>query len=362
MSTAAVAKPDPAGVVTIAFARERTVRIWQMDPRSAGAPAAFELGSTETPITVVALNHSGTQAVTVNDKAIILWSVAERRAIWQVITPKRASAATFDGARVLFADKFGEVWTLAESAGVPQDAAAATRTIPAGPEPAFELGVVSEITTMLLSPEPARRLVTADADKRIRVSPWPGGFEIESFCMGSTTVPLSLALSRSRATVLFSAGDDGVLHAWDPATGAQLSSARPADDFPQAPLAAPEAAPAPEPLAEWEKAGGGPSAGSARAAALCADVGDGTLLALALAGSAQVLIYEYDSSSSGGATLRPKCALDVGHARGSVCALHTLPSERGSCLWAICSGGDACVFEMDGSSGAFRQEGPCHAL
>ncbi len=75
-------------------------------------------------------------------------------------------------------------------------------------------------------------LITADRDEKIRVTQYPGAFEIESFCLGHTQYVLIfdlLILCRFVAKIveldhglLISGGGDGTLCLWDYVPGTLL--------------------------------------------------------------------------------------------------------------------------------------------
>ncbi|KAJ1628088.1 hypothetical protein T492DRAFT_875686 [Pavlovales sp. CCMP2436] len=321
------------GALTVAFADGPSVRLWHSG--SGGA----ELGTTDSAITSIALDAAGARVVTVNDKTLTVWDVSQRRALWRTVVGKRPATVVFDGARVLLADKFGEVWTLTEDATRAETADAAA-AIASGPEPQFQTGVVSPISAMILSA--ARdRLVTADSDRRIRVSLWPDAYQIEAFCMGSKSTPTVLAFACGRE-LLLSGGEDGSVHAWHPTSGALLALARPASDLPPSAPAGPGAAAEP----------------SAAVRALCATVGGAkTIVAVALAaGAPRVQLYSLEQLE-GDASLRACGVVELTDARGSVCKLHSL--ANGSLL-AVCAGRQ--VFQLEPSEEHGMRLAGCHYI
>jgi WD40 repeat protein len=309
MSPAVAIAPAAAGAV-IAFAQERELRVWR-----GGNSDLIVVGSAEGPISLLAVDADGARVASVHDKVITLWDVDARRALWQATAGKRPSAVVFHGRRVVFADKFGEVWSIAEAPAA--DGAAAAAVAPAGPEPAFEFGVVSPITAMILS-EDQRRIVTGDADKRIRVSPFPAAFVIESFCMGSKSAPTALSLAPA-GDALFAAGAGGVLLAFDPANGAELATL------------------VLEPTAPIN--------------AVCALAGSGC----ALASGGRLLVCALDRRAGGGA-LRVDAEIEIpADVRGAICALYA--ASDGAALWAVCSGGEVLHYVAQPSGGAMRLDG-----
>ncbi|KAG8465115.1 hypothetical protein KFE25_012478 [Diacronema lutheri] len=322
--------------VAVAFAEGRSVRFW----RTGGAAA--ELGSADSAITIIALDSSAAHVATANDKALTLWDVAARRALWRTVAPKRPNAMVFDGARLIFADKFGEVWSLAEAAAS-DSTRAADNAVRIGPEPCFELGHVSLVSAMAVLPGRERRLVTADTDKRIRVSAWPAGYCIDAFCMGSKAVPSALAFAHGPlGEVLLSGGEDGALHAWDPATGALLALVHPAADLP-----------APEPSAAAP-----PSPAPRAVRVVCAGLGaQCALLALALAESSRVAIYALERDEDTRLSLRAHAPLDLPGEPGAVLELHATP--RGD-LCVVCAGG--LLLQYESTTDAHFRLAAQHAL
>ena len=83
------------------------------------------------------------------------------------------------------------------------------------------LGHVSVVTDIILSPD-SRFIITADRDEHIRISNYPLGFVIHTFCLGSTSFVTSLHILPSNPDVLVSGGGEDVLRVWLWKDGKQL--------------------------------------------------------------------------------------------------------------------------------------------
>lgn len=69
-----------------------------------------------------------------------------------------------------------------------------------------------------------RFVITSDRDEHIRVSRFPNGYNIETFCLGHTDVVTCIKLLPWNGDILVSAGGDGTLRTWEYLQGKQLSS------------------------------------------------------------------------------------------------------------------------------------------
>ncbi|KIY44974.1 hypothetical protein FISHEDRAFT_8895, partial [Fistulina hepatica ATCC 64428] len=76
------------------------------------------------------------------------------------------------------------------------------------------LGHVSVLTTFIMSPD-GRYIITADRDEHIRVSWYPQGFNIESYCLGHEKFISAIHIPRHSPSHLISGGGDSVLKVWD---------------------------------------------------------------------------------------------------------------------------------------------------
>ncbi|CAG8457074.1 1655_t:CDS:2 [Paraglomus brasilianum] len=80
------------------------------------------------------------------------------------------------------------------------------------------LGHVSMVTDMVLSPD-NKYVITADRDEHIRVSRYPKGHIIETFCLGHTQFVAKLHIIPWATDLMMSAGGDDYVALWDYAKG-----------------------------------------------------------------------------------------------------------------------------------------------
>ncbi|KAI9481103.1 MAG: WD40-repeat-containing domain protein [Benjaminiella poitrasii] len=147
------------------------------------------------------------------NKAICVWDTND----WSLKNTrpayKRINALNFDNqsTKVLAADKFGDVYChpIKEAAENEEKLAPI-------------VGHVSMITDMLLTPD-EKYVVSSDRDEHIRVSRYPNGYNIESFCLGHTDVVTCISILPWNEKLLVSSGGDGTVRLWDYVQGKQLA-------------------------------------------------------------------------------------------------------------------------------------------
>ncbi|RIB00637.1 hypothetical protein C2G38_1902023, partial [Gigaspora rosea] len=76
------------------------------------------------------------------------------------------------------------------------------------------LGHVSMVTDMVLTPN-NKFVITADRDEHIRVSQFPKGYNIKSYCFGHTQFLSKLHILPWDSDLLLSAGGDDFIALWD---------------------------------------------------------------------------------------------------------------------------------------------------
>ncbi|KAJ3798914.1 WD40 repeat-like protein, partial [Lentinula aff. detonsa] len=223
------------------------------------------------PIRCAVLDNSNTHLVTLaDDKKLKVWKLDGLELLHERELPKRPTSATctLDGQTIVVADKFGDVFSyplhpppgsesqISTSAPLPQEDsttpgeeisvdATADVTLPAvktssnkrkskkqklhenPPAPrsslashvptsdgTLVLGHTSLLTCFLLTPD-NKYIVTADRDEHIRISWYPQGFCIESFCLGHTQFVSAVHIPSDRPGTLISGGGDAELKIWD---------------------------------------------------------------------------------------------------------------------------------------------------
>ncbi|KAF9069786.1 WD40-repeat-containing domain protein [Rhodocollybia butyracea] len=228
------------------------------------------------PIRCVVLDNSNTHLATLaDDKKLKVWKLDGLELLHERELPKRPTSAAFtsDGQSIVVADKFGDVFHYplhpppADSVAVPESAGSKLTSLHAAesdepvqdsPEAAvvessaesssskkrkskkkkeklienppaprnslashvntsngtLVLGHTSLLTYFLLTPD-SKYIITADRDEHIRVSWYPQGFCIESFCLGHTQFVSAIHLPSAHPHILISGGGDAELKVWD---------------------------------------------------------------------------------------------------------------------------------------------------
>ncbi|KAF7721160.1 WD repeat-containing protein 4 [Apophysomyces ossiformis] len=158
----------------------------------------------------IAFNADGTLLVTTGDDKKIRvfntndWSLKlTRNAI------KRVNAIRFSkDNQIVVADKFGDVYCH------PLDESNDSKLSPI-------VGHVSMVTDMTLSTD-EKFVITADRDEHIRVSQFPNGYNIETFCLGHTDVVTCVQILPWDIAKLVSAGGDSTIRLWDYVKGKEV--------------------------------------------------------------------------------------------------------------------------------------------
>ncbi|KAJ7224057.1 WD40 repeat-like protein [Mycena pura] len=171
------------------------------------------------PIRLAAIDRDAKcLATSGDDKLLKLWHVDGLKLLNERELPKKPTALAFtqDGQTVLASDKFGDVFSY-DLIPVPQiveqkNAALLSHENPSGGQ--LILGHTSFLTAFLLSFD-EKFIVTADRDEHIRVSWYPQGYTIESYCLGHEKFVSAIHIAAFCPDELVSGGGDPMLKVWD---------------------------------------------------------------------------------------------------------------------------------------------------
>ncbi|KIK61656.1 hypothetical protein GYMLUDRAFT_224619 [Collybiopsis luxurians FD-317 M1] len=215
------------------------------------------------PIRCAALDNSNTHLATLaDDKFLKVWKLDSLELLHERELPKRPTSAAFtvDGQTIVVADKFGDVFSYPlhpppsnlvtnppkvppeeveiseaapaespsaessspkkrkskkqkrhENSPVPRDSLASHEATSNG---TLVLGHTSLLTCFLLTSD-GKFIITADRDEHIRVSWYPQGYCIESFCLGHTQFVSAICIPPAHPDILISGGGDAELKIWD---------------------------------------------------------------------------------------------------------------------------------------------------
>ncbi|KAG2183167.1 hypothetical protein INT43_006162 [Umbelopsis isabellina] len=166
-------------------------------------------------------NDGSLLATTGEDKELRIWNTESWSEISKRSVPKRVNALHFtrDGKTIVEADKFGDVYCFPTE--LPADDVPANGDEQQKHKPI--VGHVSMVTDMVLSDD-ERYVITADRDEHIRISRYPNGYNIESYCLGHTDVVTNVRIVPWSTNLLVSAGGDCTVRLWDFVTGKELQS------------------------------------------------------------------------------------------------------------------------------------------
>ncbi|KAF8491637.1 WD40 repeat-like protein [Russula emetica] len=185
------------------------------------------------PVRCAAVDFEYTHLATVgDDKQLKVWAVESLQLLSEREIPKKATQVLFtrSGRTIVVADKFGDVFTYPlvplpiPTPAPPQNTEANTLASHENPSGGtLILGHTSLLTTFVLTPDESH-IITADRDEHIRVSWFPQGHMIESFCLGHKKFILAVHIPRDPAAhdILISGGGDSVIKVWQWRAGRRL--------------------------------------------------------------------------------------------------------------------------------------------
>ncbi|EPQ56592.1 WD40 repeat-like protein [Gloeophyllum trabeum ATCC 11539] len=174
------------------------------------------------PIRCVDVDNGLRHVVTVgDDKKMKVWDTESLKVLSERELPKKPTEVRFtkDGQTILTADKFGDIFSYPLHPGsetAPTQSSNRPKFVshdnPSGGK--LILGHTSLLTTFLLTKD-EKYIVTADRDEHIRVSWYPQGYNIESYCLGHEKFVSALHIPTKSPSKLISGGGDPSLKLWD---------------------------------------------------------------------------------------------------------------------------------------------------
>ncbi|KAF8637615.1 hypothetical protein AX17_002684 [Amanita inopinata Kibby_2008] len=153
-----------------------------------------------------------------DDKVLKVWTIDGLKLVNQRELPKKPTTIIFtkDAQTILVSDKFGDVFSypidytpLTEKQ---KRDALSSHENPSGGK--LILGHTSVLTSSLLSID-ERYIITADRDEHIRVSWYPQGYVIETYCLGHEKYVSAIHIPSFSPSMLISGGGDPMLKVWD---------------------------------------------------------------------------------------------------------------------------------------------------
>ncbi|KZP30627.1 WD40 repeat-like protein [Athelia psychrophila] len=176
------------------------------------------------PIRCAAVDAEGVHLVTSgDDKMLKVWRIDGLALLNSRELPKKPTGIEFtkDGQTLVVSDKFGDIFSYPlHPAPAPRikrtRGALASHENPSGG--ALILGHASLMTAFALSAD-GRYVVSADRDEHVRVSWYPQGWNIESFCLGHEKYVTAVHIPAFAPGTMVSGGGDAVLKVWDWMTG-----------------------------------------------------------------------------------------------------------------------------------------------
>ena len=179
----------------LAFARGALLYVWQ--------PGGEVWQSTQHTAPIRAIAFTDQHWVSAgDDKRILFHSVAKDLAVQQeILHHKKITAMDFLAGLLVYADKFGEVWSI--------DTARLTSG-PASDQPCvtFAMGHQSTILSLQLADH---QLLTVDSEQKLKVSSFPQMYELQRVLMGHTAPICSGLLDQG---TVFSLDTEGRVVRW----------------------------------------------------------------------------------------------------------------------------------------------------
>ncbi|CAI2187508.1 6582_t:CDS:10 [Funneliformis geosporum] len=165
-------------------------------------------------VNISSLNPSALLATSDENKILKVWDCDKWILKSSRPVPKRVMAISFnkDGSQIVTADKFGDVYS--HPLDPPDDKHNVSTLL---------LGHVSMVTDMVITPN-NKYVITCDRDEHIRISKFPKGYNIESYCLGHNQFVSKIHILPWAMDLLVSAGGDDFIALWDYVSGRLLQT------------------------------------------------------------------------------------------------------------------------------------------
>ncbi|KAF9940462.1 tRNA (guanine-N(7)-)-methyltransferase non-catalytic subunit trm82 [Mortierella alpina] len=170
-------------------------------------------------------------ATAADDKVMKIWDTESWKCLGTRTLVRRSNALEFnkDGSHVITADKFGDVYNMIRD--IPDVVApiktAETSEEAEGDEDEGEqpiLGHVSMATDLALTKD-NKYIITSDRDEHIRVSQYPKGHNIETYCLGHTSFVTTIkVLPGASQKYLISGAGDATIRIWEFLKGQEVQT------------------------------------------------------------------------------------------------------------------------------------------
>ncbi|KAG0296463.1 tRNA (guanine-N(7)-)-methyltransferase non-catalytic subunit trm82 [Linnemannia gamsii] len=191
-----------------------------------------EAQNNKARVQVMAFSPDGAfLATAADDKIMKIWDTESWKVLGTRTLVRRSNALHFNnsGSHVITADKFGDIYNMVRD--IPDVVApvksAETTEDAEGDEDEGEqpiLGHVSMATDLVLTPD-NKYVITSDRDEHIRVSQYPKGHNIETYCLGHTSFVTTIRiLPGTTHKYLISGAGDATIRAWEYMQGREVQT------------------------------------------------------------------------------------------------------------------------------------------
>ncbi|KAK3838189.1 MAG: WD40-repeat-containing domain protein [Linnemannia gamsii] len=191
-----------------------------------------EAQNNKARVQVMAFSPDGAfLATAADDKIMKIWDTESWKVLGTRTLVRRSNALHFNnsGSHVITADKFGDVYNMIRDIPdviAPVKAADATEDAEVDEDEGEQpiLGHVSMATDLVLTAD-NKYVITADRDEHIRVSQYPKGHNIETYCLGHTSFVTSIRiLPGASQKYLISGAGDATIRVWEFMQGREVQT------------------------------------------------------------------------------------------------------------------------------------------